>query len=265
VCLCLCSCVFYANIKFLRICTERKKKLPAVPRCGTRGFRAMEVLCKRREQGVEIDIWAAGVIFLCILSGRYPFFGGADDQTGLCEVLAFLGIPDDAELPDRYVEYSNQLPLRNSAERVLELRKYVRASRKIVAKAFGQENYVAWPDEAVDLMIRCLDTNAASRITAAQALQHPFFKCANVSAQPMPSSKRKRSATQNSSIHTVEKKTAGSYLSTLDAELPQTADVLGPDAHGFTETRRQDPSRNTFSHLSQLEPAKPGSADSAVI
>lgn len=38
-----------------------------------------------------VDMWAAGVIFLCILSGSYPFFRAPDDVTGLAEIMSIFG------------------------------------------------------------------------------------------------------------------------------------------------------------------------------
>ena len=51
----------------------RRKKQKA-DRAGTPGFRAPEVLLMSLEQTPAIDIWSAGVIFLSILSARYPVF-----------------------------------------------------------------------------------------------------------------------------------------------------------------------------------------------
>jgi cell division control protein 7 len=61
------------------------------PRAGTRGFRAPEVLLKYPYQTVAIDIWSAGIIFLCILSMRYPFFNSPDDLSALAEIGALCG------------------------------------------------------------------------------------------------------------------------------------------------------------------------------
>ena len=38
-----------------------------------------------------VDIWSVGVIFLCILSGRYPFFKAADDNTALMQLVSLFG------------------------------------------------------------------------------------------------------------------------------------------------------------------------------
>ena len=38
-----------------------------------------------------MDIWAAGVILLCILSRTYPFFRAPDDYTALAELVALFG------------------------------------------------------------------------------------------------------------------------------------------------------------------------------
>lgn len=38
-----------------------------------------------------VDIWSAGVIFLSLLSGRYPFFRAQDDLTALAEIITVVG------------------------------------------------------------------------------------------------------------------------------------------------------------------------------
>lgn len=58
------------------------------PRAGTRAFRAPEVRMRSWEQSTSLDIWS-GVIFLSLLSTRYPFFLSPDDMTGLAEIAVF--------------------------------------------------------------------------------------------------------------------------------------------------------------------------------
>lgn len=43
-------------------------------RAGTSGFRAPEVLVQKLGQTPALDIWSAGIIFLCLLSRKYPLF-----------------------------------------------------------------------------------------------------------------------------------------------------------------------------------------------
>ena len=38
-----------------------------------------------------VDIWSAGVIFLSLLSGRYPFFRAHDDMTALAQIISIMG------------------------------------------------------------------------------------------------------------------------------------------------------------------------------
>jgi cell division control protein 7 len=38
-----------------------------------------------------VDIWSAGVIFLSLLSGRYPFFRANDDLTALAQIISTFG------------------------------------------------------------------------------------------------------------------------------------------------------------------------------
>ena len=40
---------------------------------------------------IAVDIWSAGVIFLSLLSGRYPFFRANDDMTALAQIISTIG------------------------------------------------------------------------------------------------------------------------------------------------------------------------------
>ncbi len=36
-------------------------------------------------------MWSAGIIFLSVLSGRYPFFKANDDMTALTQIISIFG------------------------------------------------------------------------------------------------------------------------------------------------------------------------------
>jgi len=135
------------------------------PRGGTRGFRAPEVLLKCYNQTTAIDVWSAGVILLSILSTRYPFFSSPDDLASLAEIGALFGtkeVKDVALLLNRRITFPchpqeiPKSPLKNVCTR-LSSRQYL------------------MPDSAFHLLERCLDINPMTRITATEALKHPFL------------------------------------------------------------------------------------------
>ncbi|XP_049273218.1 cell division cycle 7-related protein kinase isoform X2 [Rhipicephalus sanguineus] len=83
----LCCC--FGRNEVCNICLSRPAEI--APRAGTPGFRAPEVLLKYRNQTTAVDMWSAGVIFLSLLSGRYPFFRAQDDLTALAEIITVIG------------------------------------------------------------------------------------------------------------------------------------------------------------------------------
>lgn len=38
-----------------------------------------------------IDMWSAGIVFLSLLSGRYPFYKASDDLTALAQIMTIRG------------------------------------------------------------------------------------------------------------------------------------------------------------------------------
>jgi len=144
--------------------SQIKKK--TAPRAGTRGFRAPEVLMRFTEQTTAIDVWSAGVVLLSILSTRYPFFQSPCDITALGEIIAVCGSSE----------------IRKAAK---EIGKRVHMSfehqkgnwKHITQKLRGSEFPLQLADESVfDLLDKCLDADPFTRITAEQALKHPFLK-----------------------------------------------------------------------------------------
>uniref|UniRef100_A0A8C5E7V1 non-specific serine/threonine protein kinase n=1 Tax=Gouania willdenowi TaxID=441366 RepID=A0A8C5E7V1_GOUWI len=193
-----CSC-FLTN-QVCDVCTSRKPQM--APRAGTPGFRAPEVLTKCPNQGTAIDMWSAGVVLLSLLSGRYPFFKASDDMVALSQIMAVRGSTETIEAAKSFgksVMCSWNFPRKDLRE-LCELLRGSRSKYKATpcrAKILEddppssppnqqheeeeeeevnkKEGWGPVPDEAYDLLDRLLDLNPNTRITAAEALQHPLF------------------------------------------------------------------------------------------
>ncbi|KAJ1926366.1 Cell division control protein 7 [Tieghemiomyces parasiticus] len=135
-------------------------------RAGTRGFRAPEVLFKVPHQTSAIDIWSVGVILLSILTHRFPFFNSTDDQEALLEMGVLFGkneICRVAALHDRSF-FTNVPSVRENA-----------VPFERVVKVYNPANAANVPPELYDLLRRCFELDPNERITASEALQHPFL------------------------------------------------------------------------------------------
>ena len=133
-------------------------------RAGTRGFRAPEVLMAAWNQSCKIDVWSAGVILLCLLTRRYPFFKAGDDVVSLCEVASIVG-SHRLELTAieclRRVSFPFTYKAVNMKDLVISLN----------PNALREE----WDDSVFDLLTKLLEPIPSLRITAAEAANHDFF------------------------------------------------------------------------------------------
>ncbi|KXN71419.1 Pkinase-domain-containing protein [Conidiobolus coronatus NRRL 28638] len=124
----------------------------------TRWYRAPEIMLSYQCYSQAIDMWSVGCIFAELMGGR-PLFKGRDYVDQLKQILGTLGTPDDQTLQrmgsDRAQEYIKSLPR--------------------MQKVPFQQIYPKATPAAIDLLERLLDLDHTRRITAQEALAHPYL------------------------------------------------------------------------------------------
>ena len=158
------------------------KPSQSTPREGTSGFRAFEVLLKCPNQCFALDIWSVGVIFLSLLSGKYPFFKGRDDMACIMQIIVFFGSKrcmDTARLLGKKLYCSPSQPSQNISTICQHMRRRNIAGKKYMGSdhsSFEEEtSWIEAPPAAYELLLRCLELNFYQSITATQAINHPFL------------------------------------------------------------------------------------------
>jgi cell division control protein 7 len=162
-------CYCFGKPKTCESC--RSKPESNASKSGTPGYKAPETLLRVTNQTTAIDIWSAGVMLFCLLAGHGPLFRDVDDVTSLCEIITLFGskvMKDVAKQLDVKLILSPDCPghdLRAICLKVRSMKK--ECDPKVII-----------PDEAFDLLRKMLNPNPRSRISACDALQHPWLKAA---------------------------------------------------------------------------------------
>jgi len=111
-------------------------------------------------------MWAVGVILLSILSRSYPFFRAPDDMTALAELMTLCGTKQVQAAAKRY---GRRLTISHMKEE---------CDLASVCKQLGARGEEPSPfivtEDAISLLKRLLRLDYRDRITASQALEHPF-------------------------------------------------------------------------------------------
>ena len=150
------------DLQFPHLCQNRQKMM--ANRAGTRGFRAPEVLFAAWNQSPLIDVWSAGVVFLSILSQRYPFFKSPDDLTSLCEIGLLVGT-ERLHIAAHECGRKLRFPEETPGYKMIDLCSRLNPSI--------DDMHV--DPSAFDLLERMLEPIPSKRISAADALKHPFL------------------------------------------------------------------------------------------
>lgn len=121
-------------------------------------YRAPDVLMGSRKYSTPVDIWSVGCIFAEMANGR-PLVAGTSETDQLDKIFRLLGTPTVQDYPGivDLPEYSADLP-------------------PYPPPMGGLASLVSGLDvEGIGLLGKMLQYDPARRVTAQQALEHPFF------------------------------------------------------------------------------------------
>lgn len=144
----------------------------------SRFYRAPEVILGQK-YGPPMDIWSVGCILCEMESGR-PIFPGDDEYEQIRLFLEILGLPPRYLLSQcaRRKEFFHE----DGTPIVYSKNKKINISTKSIKTATRINDPLL-----LDLLSKCLEWDQTKRITAGQALKHPWFFAKEVTIPPAKS------------------------------------------------------------------------------
>jgi len=139
--------------------SDEKGKQPPVltDYVATRWYRAPEILLGSTKYTKGVDMWSIGCILGELLGGK-PLFPGTSTMNQLDRIIEVVGFPSKEDIEAIGSSFAatmiGSLPM-STAKNVRTL-------------------FPSAPDDSLDLLIKLLQFNPSKRITAEEALEHPY-------------------------------------------------------------------------------------------
>jgi casein kinase II subunit alpha len=134
-------------------------------RVASRYFKGPELLVDLQDYDYSLDMWSLGCMFAGIIFRKEPFFHGHDNQDQLVKIAKVLGTESLSAYLDKYT-----ITLDPHFQAMIG-----RHSRKPWKKFVNNENKHLSVPEAIDFLDKLLRYDHQTRLTAREAMNHPYF------------------------------------------------------------------------------------------
>uniref|UniRef100_A0AC34R4I7 Protein kinase domain-containing protein n=1 Tax=Panagrolaimus sp. JU765 TaxID=591449 RepID=A0AC34R4I7_9BILA len=135
-------------------------------RVASRYFKGPELLVDYQCYDYSLDMWSLGCMLASMIFRKEPFFHGHDNYDQLVRIAKVLGTDELYEYIDKY-----QIELDPRFNDILG-----RHTRKRWERFVHAENQHLVSNEAIDFLDHLLRYDHADRLTAREAMDHPYFK-----------------------------------------------------------------------------------------
>ncbi len=134
-------------------------------RVASRYWKGPELLVDFRNYDYSLDLWSFGAMFASLIFKRDPFFHGSSNTDQLVKIIRVLGIDDFTKYIEKYnitlgSEYDNLDP---------------NITKKSWQRFVTPANSQFCSKEALDFVDKLLRYDHQKRLTAKEAMQHPYF------------------------------------------------------------------------------------------
>jgi len=134
-------------------------------RVASRYFKGPELLIDLQDYDYSLDMWSLGCMFAGMIFKKDPFFHGSDNQNQLVKIAKVLGTDELFSCMDKY-----GITLDQHFTSMIG-----RHTRKPWRKFITNENKHLCSPEAVDFVDKLLKYDHQERLTAREAMAHPYF------------------------------------------------------------------------------------------
>uniref|UniRef100_A0A8C8YGT2 Casein kinase II subunit alpha n=1 Tax=Prolemur simus TaxID=1328070 RepID=A0A8C8YGT2_PROSS len=134
-------------------------------RVASRYFKGPELLVDYQMYDYSLDMWSLGCMLASMIFRKEPFFHGHDNYDQLVRIAKVLGTEDLYDYIDKY-----NIELDPRFNDILG-----RHSRKRWERFVHSENQHLVSPEALDFLDKLLRYDHQSRLTAREAMEHPYF------------------------------------------------------------------------------------------
>lgn len=195
-------------------------------RVASRYFKGPELLVDYQYYDYSLDMWSLGCMLASMIFKKEPFFHGHDNYDQLVRITKVLGTDDLYDYLDKY-----NIVLDPRFNDILG-----RHSRKRWERFVHTENSHLVSPEALDFLDRLLRFDHNERLTAREAMEHPYlFPIVNDQSKKTTSTPQASQDGKSSSAPQTDTKEAD-----LDAELAQAKKKIAAKAEELTMSIQAD-------------------------